>query len=229
VVRSASVIQALTANGVTIDPAIFTGPSGTVGVVSFVNGLDTLTQGVDLVATYSTLFDSFGRIDWSFSGNYNATTIKRVAPPPSNVAQSVVLFDVPSRSNIKTATPKWRATFGALWSLGALSVNLRESFYGASYVYQQTPIGTGFDKIGIKAKVVTDLEAAYEVRKGIRVAVGANNLFNLYPTKSPGGPGQYRQEQFDTTSSGFASSVYPNFSPIGINGGFYYARLTVSF
>ncbi len=229
VVRSPSIIQALTSNGVTIDPNIYTAPSGTVGVVAFVNGLDTLTQGADFVATYSTLFEEFGRVDWSLSGNYNATTIAKVAPPPSNVAQNVVLFDAVARSNVKTATPRWRATFGALWTFDKLSVNLRESFYGAAHVYAITPIGTGFDKLAFDSVFVTDLEAAYQVFSSVRIAVGANNLFNTYPSKIPGGPGQYRQEQFDTTASGFASSVYPNFSPIGINGGFYYARVTVNF
>jgi iron complex outermembrane receptor protein len=32
-----------------------------------------------------------------------------------------------------------------------------------------------------------------------------------------------------TNSSGYASSVYPNFSPFGINGGYYYGKVTYSF
>jgi iron complex outermembrane receptor protein len=225
VIRSPSVITALVTNGVVIDPAIFTAPSASVGVNVFVNGLDTLTQGADFVATYSTNFDTLGKFDWSLSANYNSTTIKKVAPPPSNVAQSVVLFDVNAQSLIKTATPKWRATAGMVWTLGIFSVNVRESFYGGSFTYAQKPIGAGFDRIAISAKGITDLEGAVEVLKGVRVAIGANNLFNVYPDKNPA---EYRAAQYSTTASGYASQ-YPGTSPFGINGGYYYGRVTVNF
>ncbi|HTI67953.1 MAG TPA: TonB-dependent receptor [Caulobacteraceae bacterium] len=226
VVRSPSVLQALIANGVTIDPAIFTASSGSVAVVSFVNGVDTLTQGADFVATYSSDFGDYGRVDWSMSTNYTSTTIKRVAPPPANVAQNVALFDVPAQSTIKTSTPKWRATFGALWTLGKLSVNLRESFYGAAYTYAQDPIGAFYDKIAIKAALLTDLEVTYQVVGPVKVSIGANNLFNTYPSKQPAA---YRAAQLATTASGYASSVYPTSSAFGINGGYYYGRIAVTF
>ena len=225
VLRSPSVITALTTNGVVIDPAIFTAASASVGVNVFVNGLDTLTQGADFVATYSTNFDSLGKIDWSLSTNYNSTTIKRIARPPSNVSPNVLLFDVPAQSLIKTLTPKWRATFRMLWQMGIFSINFRESFYGAAFVYLQKPIGAGFDKIGFSAKGITDLEGAVELFKGVRVAVGANNLFNVYPDKNPAA---YRAAQYSTTASGYATQ-YPAFSPIGINGGYYYGRVSVTF
>jgi len=39
----------------------------------FTNAADTTTRGVDVVTTYRTDFGSAGRVDWSFSGNYNKT------------------------------------------------------------------------------------------------------------------------------------------------------------
>lgn len=226
VVVSPSVLQALTANGVTIDPAIFTASSGSVGVQSFVNGGDTRTQGVDLVATYSTDFGDYGRVDWSLATNYNSTRILELAPPPSNVAQSVVLFNQDAQSTLKNTTPKWRATFGINWTWDRLNVNLRESFYGASHNWSQDPIGAFYDRIRIKPALLTDLEVSYQVLGPVRLSVGANNLFNHYPTKQPAA---YRQAQFNTNASGYASSVYPTFSPYGINGGYYYGRVNVNF
>jgi iron complex outermembrane receptor protein len=226
VVRSPSVIQALTANGVVIDPSIFTASSGSVGVVSFVNGLDTLTQGGEFVATYSSDFGSAGRVDWNLSANYTSTTISRLAKPPSNVAQSVVLFDQPAQAQVKTSTPKWRAVFGANWTIGKFNVNLREAFYGSSYGFAQDPIGAFFVKIPVKSALITDLEASYQVTTAVRVSLGANNLFNKYPNKQPAA---YRAGQLATTASGYASSLYPNGSPYGFNGGYYYGRIAVNF
>ena len=226
VIASPSVLQALTANGVAIDPAIFTASSGSVSVQSFVNGGDTLTQGAELVTTYSSDYADYGRVDWSLGGNYTGTTIKRIAPPPSNVSQSVVLFDRAAQSTLKTSTPKFRLTAGALWSWNRLTINLRESFYGASYTYAQDPVGAFFDKIAVNAALITDLEASYQVLGPVKFTVGANNLFNRYPTKEPAA---FRAGQFSTAASGYASSVYPSGSPFGINGGYYYGKITVTF
>jgi iron complex outermembrane receptor protein len=226
VVTSPSVIQALIANGVTIDPAIQAASSGSIGVQTFVNGADTLTQGAEFVSTYATDFGDYGHIDWSLSANYTSNTIKRIAPPPSNVAASVQLFDVNARSLLKTATPKWRAVFGALWTWNKLSVNLREAYYGGSFTYQQDPILSQFDFTPVKAALLTDLEIAYKLPLGTRITIGANNLFNKYPTKQPAA---YRAAQLSTNASGYASSVYPTTSPFGINGGYYYAKVDVTF
>jgi iron complex outermembrane receptor protein len=226
VVQSPSVLAALVGNGVTIDPAIFAASSGSVSVVTFVNGVDTRNRGADFVATYTSDFERLGRVDWSLSANYNGMEVQKVRAPPSNVDPRVVLLDAAAVTSLTSSTPKYRATAGAFWTLGRFSVNLRESFYGGSHGLVQDPIGAFFDKIQIKPVVLTDLEASYEALKGVKLTVGANNAFNTYPTKQNAA---YRAAQFATTSSGYAGSVYPDFSPFGINGGFYYGRLTVSF
>ena len=225
VVRSPSVIQALTANGVTIDPAIYTASSGSVSVVTFVNGVDTRSRGADFVATFASDFSEMGRVDWSLTGNYNQTRVLRVAKPPSNVDPRVVLLDKPSLASLESQSPLWRVTAGAFWTLGNLTVNLRESAYGKSFTYAQDPILAQFDKIEVKTAFITDLEASYALPRGVKVSVGANNLFNKYPNKQPDA---YRAGQLATNSSGYVT-IYPNFSPFGINGGYYYAKVAVTF
>ncbi len=84
----------------------------------------------------------------------------------------------------------------------------------------------GFDTIKIKAALLTDLEGTYQLPKGVRLSIGANNLFNHYPTKTFAAR---RAALLAATNSGYASSVYPTFSPYGINGGYYYARVQVNF
>jgi iron complex outermembrane receptor protein len=223
---SPSVLTALTASGVPIDPNIFRVSSASVGVQSFVNGADTQTYGADFVATYPMDYGKWGHLDYSLSANYNDTKITKIAKPPSNVSPNAVILDQASVSTIEDSTPKFRATFGAYWRLDKFSVNLRESFYGSAFVYAQNAQTGVYTQIKNNAAALTDLEGTWEVIPSVKVSLGANNLLNTYPTKEPTA---FRQAQFNTNSSGFASSVYPNFSAYGFNGGFYYGRVTYSF
>ena len=49
----------------------------------FLNGVSTLTQGVDVTVNYPTDFGEYGLVKWTLAGNYNHTSISRIAPPPS--------------------------------------------------------------------------------------------------------------------------------------------------
>jgi iron complex outermembrane receptor protein len=223
---SPSVIQALTASGVTIPPVIFTVSSASVGIQAFVNGVDSQTYGLDYVATYPMDYGSWGHVDYSLAVNYNSTKITKVLPPPSNVNPNVVLLDLGAVSGLEDTTPKWRANFGAYWSKGKWSLNLRENYYGSTYTYAQNAQSGKYIQSTIRAAFLTDLEASYEVIKGVKLSAGANNLFNTYPNNTNY---SLRLAQLYTNSSGFASSKYPTGSPYGYNGGFYYGRVTWTF
>ncbi len=74
----------------------------------------------------------------------------------------------------------------------------------------------GFD-IVYDAKWITDADVAVDLTDHVSLAVGANNLFDVYPSKK--GP----------VSAIDGSGAYGVFSPIGLSGGFYYARLAGNF
>ncbi len=224
---SPSVLTALTNSGVTIDPNIFKVSSASVGIVSFVNGADTQTYGVDYVATYPWDYGSFGHVDYSLSANYNSTEITKIAPPPSNVSPNATILDQGARSQLEDTTPKWRATLGAYWSLGKYSFNFRESIYGSAFSYSQNAQTGVWTQVKNNSAGIMDLEGGYEVIQGVKLSLGANNALNTYPTKTPSA---LRQAQFNTNSSAFAGSVYPTgISAFGFNGGFYYGRVTYTF
>ena len=225
VIQSPSVIQALIGSGVTIDPQIYTNSSGSVGVVLFVNGLDTTTKGIDYVATYASDFGSYGRVDWSINANYNVTDIDRVSPPPSNVNPRQLLLDLQAQSTLTKTTPKYRGTFGANWSLDRWSVNLRQTIVGPSYNLVQDPLSANLLTNRVAKAGITDLEVTFSPIESVRIAIGANNLFNEYPSLQNG---TLRAGQLATNSSGYVTR-YPTFSPFGINGGYYYGRVTYTF
>lgn len=226
---SPSVLTALRGNGVPVDSvlaAIAGGAAGSVGINFFVNGVKTLTQGVDAMMTYSSDLGGAGRIQWSLSGNYNKTKIKGISLPPANVNQAQLLFDVYAQADLTKTTPKWRATAGAYWTWGDLTLNLRESYYGSSYSIISTPTnGSARERLSVHPAFITDLEVGYQLADPLKISIGANNLFNKYPAKYP----QFIRDQQYAASSTAYISQYPSFSPYGVNGGYYYARINVGF
>ena len=65
------------------------------------------------------------------------------------------------------------------------------------------------------AKWLTDVEIGYEVYGGISLAVGANNVFDVYPDK------QLKRNSFN------GIFPYNGFSPFGFFGRYVYSRLNV--
>jgi iron complex outermembrane receptor protein len=225
---SPSVIQAIAAAGVTIPPVILqtiaNGGSGSIGVQTFVNGVDTQTYGLDYVATYAMSYGEFGRVDYSLSVNYNDTRVLKVHAPPSNVNPNVVLLDQGAVSGLEDSTPKWRGSLNAYWTKGPWSLNFRENFFGSSFTYGQDAVSGKYTQLLSRSNWITDFEGGYNLPHGVKLSAGANNAFNHYPNKNPY---TYRYSQLQKNSSGFASQ-YPA-APYGYNGGFYYGRLTWTF
>jgi iron complex outermembrane receptor protein len=225
---SPSVIQAIMAAGVTIPPVIqqtiAAGGSGSIGVQTFVNGVDTQTYGIDYVATYSMGYGAFGHVDYSLSMNYNDTRVLKVHAPPSNVSPNVVLLDQGSVAGLEDSTPKWRGSFNAYWSKGPWSLNFRENFYGSSFTYGQDSVSGKYTQLLSRSVWLSDFEGTYAFPHGIKFSMGANNVFNTYPNKNPYG---YRYSQLVKNSSGYATQY--SSAPYGYNGGFYYGKLTWTF
>ena len=66
------------------------------------------------------------------------------------------------------------------------------------------------------AKIVTDLTLGFNITKQIKLSVGSNNLFNVYPDK--------QDESGNTEAGGYWDSVQ-----MGFNGAYYYSRLGFRF
>ncbi|WP_188946176.1 hypothetical protein, partial [Polymorphobacter multimanifer] len=68
------------------------------------------------------------------------------------------------------------------------------------------------------AKWLTDVEVGWQATKSLDFAIGANNVFNVYP-------------DFDETSlnPNLGSGFYATSGAYGFTGGYYYARIGVKF
>jgi iron complex outermembrane receptor protein len=209
-----------------IDPDVL--KTGSYGINIFANGIDTRTRGADLVFDFPYEY-SFGKIDWSVGATYNDTTITKYATTPPQL-QPNVLYDQEAYSQLTTATPKYVINLGALWTYDKMQVNLVEHIYGPSSDYENDDgdnLTGNFqyfqDKINLTA--TTSVDISYLFTDKLKLAVGAENLFNRFPNKL----NSNILNREIAASDNAAVTQYPGFSPFGINGGFYYVKAVYKF
>ncbi|NQE62618.1 TonB-dependent receptor [Caulobacter sp. RHG1] len=225
VVVNTNVNAAIAANGNVLDSTV-----ASTGINIFSNGLDTRTRGLDFVVAYPVDLGGYGRIDLTLSGNVNKTKITKVKAAPTALATTSaafpsgqVLFAGNAASLLERAAPKYKIGLNGLYTFGKVTLSLTETFYGKAEALADP--GTGpLQTTVASAAAITDVELSYKFPMGVVAAIGANNAFNKYPDKF--------STAFQTAciaSGGGCVTQYPGFSPYGINGGYYYGRLTFSF
>ena len=138
-------------------------------------------------------------------------------------------------------SPRLTLNLGAHYSVDQFYVDLHEIIYGKSSGCDDpdgdtstAPLGKACANEGgglyyyedhIGSIAVTNLELGVNLRDSVTFAIGANNLFNRYPNQVNGNNTAIEKANFDNA----AVEKYLPFSPIGIDGGFYYARLGYKF
>lgn len=216
--NSPAVIAAIKANGNVLDSTV-----SQTGINIFSNAVNTRSRGLEFVTTINSNYGTAGKVDWSIAANYNKVEVIKINQAPTQLLPQTLL-DKTAISDLETASPKLRMNLGALWKIGNWTVNLRESIYGKSSEWGSED-GSVYHLTEIKTKALTDLEVGYKISNAWSVAVGANNLFNVYPN------GVNPALLADQRAAGDNAAVHvlPTFSPFGINGGYYYARANYKF
>jgi iron complex outermembrane recepter protein len=242
-VVSDAVNQAIIANGNQLDPTIV--QSGLTGINVFANGIDTRTRGADLAFELPMDY-GVANVVWSVGATYNVTTITRIPVTPAALAGQP-LYDAEAISELTTAMPKFITNLGALVTVGKLTINLQEKLYGpaADYetdngdnggagpgTFQVCPYGpcTGqqaYYRNQIGFTPITNLDVSYRFLDHLRLAVGALNLFDRFPPHLNSTLAAHGNSF--AYGDNFPVSQYPQFTPFGINGGFYYMKATFTF
>jgi iron complex outermembrane receptor protein len=169
----------------------------------FVNDFDTRTQGIDVVATIPLALFETGSSQLSFAGNYTKTEVIEFNP---------VTLDETRIRQLEDNLPAYR--FNATFTHGTDKWRMltRLNYYGS---YWEAHLDSGGLPIDAGSEFTVDLEFGYHVMENFELIVGASNLFDNYPDENPWG--------------GEAGAAYPVTSPMGFNGGMYYARARYSF
>jgi len=205
----------------------------------FINGLDTTTRGLDLVAAYRWNAGALGHWNLTAAYNYNKNKIDRRLNSLGPLAQipGLVLFGRVEGIRFTNGQPKDKIVLSADGDIHDFGVTARTTRYGkvispgaaTPLAPNQTSLTAfGPDDIFLSAKWITDLEVRYTALHRIEFAVGADNLFDVYPDRSPFGPrpasvggGNYPVNQ--------EFIPFSIFSPFGFNGRFLYGRVSVNF
>jgi iron complex outermembrane receptor protein len=240
------VTQAVLADGVSLDPT-----ATQQGVTAFLNGINTLTQGVDMTVTYISDFADYGSVHWTLAGNYNNTSVSRVAPAPAVLLASnpnASFFNRQSLYNFVHSAPQEKVGLTADWALDQWGVTLRETFWGPQHSYTSPNAGgelIPFNQAGVG---LTDIEARYDFTDDVQLAFGGNNIFDISPDKLPFAPANCATVPGVILTNGASCVAGPNnangqgqtasngaveYAPFGThwnpNGGYYYARLSYRF
>lgn len=178
----------------------------------FINGMKIRTRGVDVVANYRVPTQSAGLFNMTLAANFNnvkvldyPTTTSVLDPAPPLVIRSTLL-------TLEEGTPGTKITGTLNWERGPLGATLRGTYYGDV----NQPGTTSLTDIHTGSKVITDVEGRYTFGRRFHVALGADNLFDVYP---------YRTPVIAQSTTGVVD--FPFYSPWGFNGRRLYVKLGV--
>ncbi|KQQ88500.1 TonB-dependent siderophore receptor [Massilia sp. Leaf139] len=180
----------------------------------FTNAIDTRTNGLDVVAEHTTRWPG-STLVLSGQLGFNKTEVK-ARRSQSPVLTGAQLFDDAQVTLIERGQPRQHHVVAADYTTGSWNVNSRASYFGDVQ-------GQGFTGIldTWEGKWLVDLSVRYAFTKRLSLAVGANNLFDTYPTKwAPSAANPF-------PSLGFTHCWET--CPIGINGRQMYARVDWAF
>ena len=178
----------------------------------FSNGIDTTTQGIDIVASYPIEYGG-GLTTLTIAANWNQTEVDKYAPNVKKEELSNETFiDQKNKltDQLEKNYPDIRFTLGANHVQGPWRFLTRLRFYDdfSEYHAQYYPISSG-------ARWLVDAEAEYLFDSGISLAAGVQNLFDTYPRKN--------------SVANELGAAYPESSPYGFGGGFYYLKAAYTF
>ena len=174
--------------------------------IFFVNDFATVTQGIDIVSTWTPLAIG-GRTTFSGVFNYTDTALTQFNDE---------FIDADRTAALTLGLPKTRWNVGVNHNADRWGLLARLHFYGKYWDREDARADRGENLSHTyplyAGKPLVDLEASFPFSDGFTLAIGAQNVFNTYPEKNP----------VAATGNG---NRYGQFSPFGFNGGYYYTRL----
>lgn len=171
----------------------------------FANAINTTTNGVDVVATYSGRVGDTDRFSITLAGNWNDMTIDKVNTSRPLLGKEDSYLSSREKLFILASAPPLK---------GNLTFDYRARRWGANIR------ATYFDKIELEdyvgsidvydPRLTLDLSLSYNLSPGVRLTVGGANILNAYPTK----------QDAETEGGGLYDAVQ-----MGFNGTFLFSRL----
>lgn len=187
----------------------------------FTNALDTETKGIDITARYGFRFSRDLTLRLTAALNFNETNITNedeiVTPPELQAVTTIPLLGRVEMGRFERGQPLNGWNFMANLTWKDLSFMARTVRFGKYTVYSnsKSPAGIYYDQT-FDPVWITDAEISYKIIKGISIAIGSNNIFDVYPDKNI---------KFNSFNGIF---MYNASSPSGYNGRYIYSRFDIA-
>lgn len=199
------------------------GPLNVDAAQFFANGVDTRTNGLDIVLNYSTDVGQNGKAIFGLIGNFNDLKIKSINNGNLN---EFTFFGPFSQAYLKAAAPDYKFGLNLGYSANKFDANVTLTQFSEvilqDFQWVDSPATTPAEADALydiatdvyDAALTVDLSLGYKISDKVKFSLGANNLFNKYPTP-----------QFDgwTDQGGLADSVQ-----MGSDGTYVFGRLNFS-
>lgn len=178
----------------------------------FTNAIDTKTSGLDAIARYAIDFGNFGITRFTGGYNWTKSNVTRISATPAALStQQAVLFDRIEQGRIEVGQPHNTAHLTLDHTHNLFTGTVHVARFG-SVGFRGTAANTTLDQT-FKAKWVTDVNASYTLLRQLKLTVGANNVFDVYP-----------DEQIAGNSNGGIFPYSNTLTTFGFNGRFIYVK-----
>jgi len=143
----------------------------------FANAIDSRTRGLDVVLTHRANLGS-GRLNTTLAATFSQTElIGDIKTSPLLEDKKDTYFDRTSQIFLESAVPRQKINLTLSYSTGKFNMMLRNVYFGE---VNEATNNEANDQT-FAAKIVTDISVGYKLTEKLRLSVGANNLFDVYP------------------------------------------------
>jgi iron complex outermembrane receptor protein len=177
----------------------------------YTNVADTRTDGIELTGNYQWNLQQWGRLNLSSGFAKNNTTITGLRDVGNIKGSQIVGRN--TQGLIEEGTPETKLTLSANWLYENWGLTVAQRRYGEWKSLNAT--NPSLDQT-YSPQWVTDLDLSYTFHHGVKVSVGAINLFDSHPDKANGAQ-LYGVPKYSITS------------PEGAQGAFYYTSVSYDF
>lgn len=145
----------------------------------FANAIDTETKGIDAVLTYSKRLGR-GTFRADLAGSFFQTRqVGAVKASELLQGKEDIYFSNASRIYLERAIPNKKVNLTLTYNLGKFNVFLRNNYFGGV-----TEAVNAIERQQYYTpKVITDIGLGYSIAKPVRITIGSNNLFDVYPDR----------------------------------------------
>jgi len=182
------------------------GVTGIQRVRFFQNGIETETEGVDIVSSYDLDIGELGSLGLTAAFNYTSTEVTEV--PENETIPGLTLFSRSNTLTLEESAPETKIILSGDWAYQNADINLRATRFGEVLVPSNNPD----NDFTLDAAWILDASVDIGLTERIEIGVGADNLLDEYPTETPDG----------LNFNGIFP--YSSRSPFGFSGRFLYAR-----